>query len=170
MTKLNDAEQSAPPATAERRTTLWERPGFLVRRLNQIHYSLFFESCKAFGVTPVQYGVLTQLERTENGLDQTSLCMELGIDRTTMADVLKRLEKRGLIAREPSDEDRRQRIARITHEGRALLDAAYEHMNVSQMQLLHPLSEAEQKVFMDMLTRLVEANNHYGRTSVKLFE
>jgi DNA-binding MarR family transcriptional regulator len=170
MTKLNDAGTSAPPEHTATRTTLWERPGFLVRRLNQINYSLFFESCKEFGVTPVQYGLLTQLSQTARGLDQTSLCMELGIDRTTMADVLKRLEKRGLIAREPSSKDRRQRIACITDDGRKVLDAAYEQMNASQMRLLDPLSPDERRLFMDMLKRLVEANNQYGRTSVKLFE
>lgn len=170
MTKLTDAGHSAQSAHAATRTALWERPGFLVRRLNQIHYSLFFENCREFGVTPVQYGLLTQLGQSADGLDQTSLCMELGIDRTTMADVLKRLEKRGLISRVPSTEDRRQRIARITDEGRKLLDAAYEQMTASQMQLLGPLTPDEQRSFISMLTRLVEANNQYGRTSVKLFE
>ena len=38
---------------------LWQRPGFLIRRLNQIHVALFFESCKGFEITPVQYGLLT---------------------------------------------------------------------------------------------------------------
>lgn len=30
---------------------LWQRPGFLIRRLNQIHIALFFESCKDFAIT-----------------------------------------------------------------------------------------------------------------------
>ena len=32
---------------------LWSRPGFLVRRLNQIHYALFFEECTSPNITPV---------------------------------------------------------------------------------------------------------------------
>ena len=31
----------------EPRLPLWSRPGFLVRRLHQIHYALFFEECRA---------------------------------------------------------------------------------------------------------------------------
>jgi hypothetical protein len=38
---------------------LGQRPGFLVRRLHQIHLALFAEECKAFGVTPAQYSILT---------------------------------------------------------------------------------------------------------------
>ena len=41
---------------------LSRRPGFLIRRLHQIHLALFAEECKAFGVTPVQYSILTALE------------------------------------------------------------------------------------------------------------
>ena len=36
---------------------LWSRPGFLVRRLNQIHYAMFFEECAESGITPVHSGI-----------------------------------------------------------------------------------------------------------------
>ena len=58
---------------------LWQRPGFLIRRVNQIHIAMFFESCKDFAITPVQYGLLTTLAERPN-LDQTSLCAEVGVD------------------------------------------------------------------------------------------
>ena len=61
---------------------LWSRPGYLVRRLNQIHYAMFYEECKTQNVTPVQYGVLTALSLSP-WLDQTAIGMELGLDRTT---------------------------------------------------------------------------------------
>ena len=73
---------------------LWGRPGYLLRRLHQIHYALFFEECAGFDITPVQYGLLTTLSLNPD-LDQNSLARELGIDRTNVADVLNRL------AREP---------------------------------------------------------------------
>src|SRR3546814_20825532 len=67
---------------------LWSRPGYLVRRLNQIHYALFYEECKTQNVTPVQYGVLTALSLSP-WLDQTAIGMDLGLDSTTTADVTK---------------------------------------------------------------------------------
>jgi DNA-binding MarR family transcriptional regulator len=59
---------------------LWGRPGYLLRRLHQIHYTLFFEECAGYDITPVQYGLLTTLSLNPN-LDQNSLARELGIDR-----------------------------------------------------------------------------------------
>jgi hypothetical protein len=38
---------------------LARRPGFLIRRLHQMHLALFAEACGAFGATPVQYSILT---------------------------------------------------------------------------------------------------------------
>ena len=70
---------------------LWARPGYLLRRLHQIHYALFFEECAGFEITPVQYGLLTTLSLNPD-LDQNSLARELGIDRTNVADVLSRLD------------------------------------------------------------------------------
>jgi hypothetical protein len=58
---------------------LASRPGFLIRRLHQIHLSLFAEECAAFKVTPVQYSILTAVE-AQPGLEQAALAQEVGID------------------------------------------------------------------------------------------
>ena len=57
---------------ADLRTSLWERPGFLIRRLHQIHVALFLEECREFDVTPVQYALMTALIVTP-GLDQITI-------------------------------------------------------------------------------------------------
>ncbi|SDV46338.1 MarR family winged helix-turn-helix transcriptional regulator [Chitinasiproducens palmae] len=148
---------------------LWQRPGFLIRRLNQIHVALFFESCKDFAITPVQYGLLTTLSERPN-LDQTSLCAEVGVDRTTMADVLRRLEERGLVKREPSPTDGRLKIANITARGRKIMKEMYASMRESQVRFLSPLSAQDQTVFVRLMMQLVEGNNQFGRTSLKHFD
>ena len=38
---------------------LSDRPGFLVRRLHQIHLALFAEECAGLDITPVQYSIMT---------------------------------------------------------------------------------------------------------------
>ena len=79
---------AAAPAKSPPKPTsplpLWSRPGYLVRRLHQIHSALFAEECKKFNLTPVQYGLLTVL-RDRPGSDQVTLCKEVGIDRTNAA-------------------------------------------------------------------------------------
>lgn len=145
------------------RLPLWSRPGYLVRRLHQIHQALFIEECKDFDITPVQYGLLTALKYSP-GLDQNSLGQELGLDRTNVADVLVRLSKRGLVIREKSDADRRMVLARLSPEGEEICDAMYEAMRRAQDKLMEPLMPQERNAFITMLIRLVDGNNHLGRT------
>src|SRR5439155_1152963 len=98
---------SLRPGTVHSEMPLWGRPGYLLRRLHQIHYALFFEECAGYDITPVQYGLLTTLSLNPN-LDQNSLARELGIDRTNVADVLNRLARRGLVERRRSPNDARK--------------------------------------------------------------
>src|SRR5690606_42096949 len=95
---------------------LWSRPGFLVRRLNQIHYSMFFEECKNENITPVQHGVLSVL-LNEKYLDQSSIVLKVVLDRTTTADVIKRLAAKGLVTRRVNHYYRRSRQSFITVDG-----------------------------------------------------
>jgi DNA-binding MarR family transcriptional regulator len=152
-------------ALAER-LPLWRRPGYLIRRLHQIHYALFFEECASFGITPVQYGLLTILS-TNPGADQVTLANALGIDRTNVADVLRRLELAGLIERRRNAEDRRMVLARLTPEGEDLVERMHPSMARAQERLLSVLNEEEREAFLATLMRLLEANNRYGRAPLK---
>jgi len=145
---------------------LWSRPGFLVRRLNQIHYALFFEECKSQNITPVQYGILTALS-LRPWLDQTEIGAELGLDRTTTADVIKRLQERGLVERRVNPTDRRSRQALITKEGLRLMGLLQNGMMRAQRRLLEPLTPRNREIFMKLLSQLVEANNHYSRATLR---
>jgi DNA-binding MarR family transcriptional regulator len=146
---------------------LWSRPGFLVRRLNQIHYALFFEECKSQNITPVQYGILTALS-LRPWLDQTEIGLEIGLDRTTTADVVKRLQERGLVQRRVNPADRRSRQALITKEGLRLMGLLQGGMIRAQQRLLEPLAPRDRDVFMKLLSQLVEANNHYSRATQRV--
>lgn len=145
---------------------LWSRPGFLVRRLNQIHYAMFFEECTEGNVTPVQYGILTVLSQ-HPWLDQTAIGYELGLDRTTSADVIKRLEEKELVERRVNPHDKRSRQANITQGGLGIMETLKKGMARSQQRLIEPLSPADRKTFLSLLAELVEANNQYGRAVLK---
>ena len=142
---------------------LWGRPGYLLRRLHQIHYALFFEECAGYDITPVQYGLLTTLWLNPD-LDQNSLGRELGIDRTNVADVLNRLARRGLVARRRSPKDARMVLARLTRAGDRLTRKMYRPMRRAQRRLLSPLPPQERNALIITLVRLINGNNHLGRT------
>lgn len=147
----------------ESQMPLWARPGYLIRRLHQIQYALFLEECAGYDITPVQYGLLTTLAANPD-IDQNTLGRELGIDRTNVADVLKRLETRGFIRRHRSTQDRRMMLARLTPLGEEITRAMYGPMQRAQLRFLDPLPPEERSKLIAMLMRLVDANNHLGRT------
>jgi DNA-binding MarR family transcriptional regulator len=158
----NRSEGEIDPA----KELLFARPGFLVRRLHQIHVAMFLEELKSDNITPVQYGLMTALSVLP-GLDQTALGQEVGLDRTTTADVVKRLEERGLVERRTNPSDRRTRHVHLTAAGERLVAALHTDMTRAQQRLLEPLREAEKTMLMDLLRRLVEANNQYSRTILR---
>jgi MarR family transcriptional regulator, lower aerobic nicotinate degradation pathway regulator len=88
---------------------IYSRPGHLVRRLQQIAVAIFMEETAEFDVTPVQYSALLAV-RNHPGIDQTSLMKIIAFDRSTIGDVVKRLENKRLIRRATSDADRRTKI------------------------------------------------------------
>src|SRR5699024_3467597 len=114
---IKDAERAA---ILRLRSKLWGRPGFLVRRLHQIHSTLFLEECDIEGITPVQHGILTVLLMLP-GMDQTSISYEQGIDRTTPADGLRRLEEKKLVERQINPNGKRSRQLYITTYGIELM-------------------------------------------------
>jgi DNA-binding MarR family transcriptional regulator len=147
-------------------TSLWSRPGFLVRRLHQIHVAMFMEELSAEQVTPVQYGLLSILVDMP-GLDQFSIAEELGIDRANVHDVLKRLESRKLVLRVVDPHNKRRKICLATQEGAEFVARHHAGMQAAQKRLLQGLTEGERTTFVDLLLKLINANNGFGRTVLR---
>jgi DNA-binding MarR family transcriptional regulator len=137
---------------------LAERPGFLIRRLHQIHVSLFAERCAEFGLTPLQYSLLSVLSENEEA-DQTTLANLVALDRTTTTGALKRLESRGLISRRTSTSDRRAQTSALTQKGRAIhatMDAAVRQ---AHEETVAALNAAERRLLTQFLKRMVAVHS-----------
>ncbi len=145
---------------------LWNRPGFLIRRLHQIHVAMFLEECREFNVTPVQFGVLTVLKDGETS-DLVSIAGRIGVDRVTVADVVRRLERRGLVDRPPNTADKRTKIARITKQGRTFVDAVQPAMIRAQKRFVNPLRENENAILTELLTKLILENDEVSRAPLR---
>lgn len=137
-------------------------PGHHIRRLQQMAVAVFLQETQGFGITPVQYGALLTVQR-QPGLDQRSLANLMGLDTSTTAGVVDRLEARGLLRRSASTSDRRVKLLGITEDGAALLADMQPQVAAAQARMLAPLTDAEKPLFMDMLIRLVQAHHETGR-------
>lgn len=140
---------------------LLQRPGFLIRRLHQIHVALFQEACAGFDVTPLQYSLLSALAGRGTA-DQTSLAADIALDRTTTTGALKRLEARKLVERTIDGDDRRARICRLTPAGAALLARLEAPAREAHRATLGTLSRKEQAQFIAMMQRLVAERTSSG--------
>jgi DNA-binding MarR family transcriptional regulator len=138
---------------------LSERPGFLIRRLHQIHVALFQEACGEFEITPLQYSLLSALA-VRRTADQTTLAADIALDRTTTTGALKRLAARNFVERAVDDEDRRARLCKLTSAGAALLAKIEASARSAHRATLDDLSEREQAMFVDMMQRIVAAHSN----------
>jgi DNA-binding MarR family transcriptional regulator len=153
-------------ATPAANHTIWDRPGYLVRRLHQIHVAMFSARVADGQVTPVQFGLLSILI-SRPGIDQATLGAELGLDPANVAEILRRLEDRNLLTRVVDPQNRRRKLCLATPDGKKFVQRYQKDMQLSQQQLLSPLKPADRQVFMELLGRLVEGNNESGRTSLR---
>jgi DNA-binding MarR family transcriptional regulator len=142
--------------------TFYSRPGHLIRRLNQISQGLFQEEAGSLGLTSVQYAALSMI-REVPGIDQVRLSSLIAFDKTTIVKVLDRLVEKKLITRTRSPDDRRSNLLHATDDGVKVLKQIEPMLDRSDRRIVAPLSAAEQRQFMELLTRLVHVNNVYSR-------
>ncbi|MBV1700854.1 MAG: MarR family transcriptional regulator [Hyphomicrobiales bacterium] len=145
---------------------LYEKPGHLVRRANQISMAIFAKECSELDLTSVQYAALTAICDCD-GIDATRLSGLIALDRATIGGVMDRLETKGWVHRKPSQSDRRIKALHISASGKALLEAAGPKVDEVQKRLLAPLSPDEQQTFLQLLTKLVLLGNENSRAPQK---
>jgi len=138
---------------------LYAMPGHLIRRIHQISMALFAEECAASGLTSVQFAALTAI-RQNPGLDATRLSSLIAFDRSTLGDVLERLEAKGWILRGPSPNDKRIKVLRLSSAGSQVLREAEPAVHRVQQRLLAPLDATERTAVVRILTHLIQRHEN----------
>ena len=157
--------QGRPPRDTALERVIYDKPGYLIRRLQQLAVSVFLEETARYDTTPIQYGALAAI-RAHPGIDQLRLSHAIGLDRTTIAGVVERLEQKALIRRTTGVADRRTKLLEITPAGARLLEQMVPHTDRAQERMLEGLTARERKLFLKLLKRLVSTNNAVSRISV----
>ena len=109
---LSDIEKNDP---------LNKSAAHLLHKAGQFATEVFAEKVGHDGLTPRQFAVLSVVERHQ-GLSQTDLVDVTGIDRSTLADIVRRMLKKGLLSRRRTKEDQRAYAIRLSPEGQGVLD------------------------------------------------
>jgi DNA-binding MarR family transcriptional regulator len=146
---------------------VYQKPGHLIRRAQQIAVSIFLEECAAIDMTPVQYAALIAV-RDNPGIDATRLSALVAFDRSTLGNVLERLESKGLILRVGDKDDKRIKILRLSPKGVTALEEVEPLVRRAQERILAPLDPEDRDIFMRMLSQLVELNNNASRAPLRV--
>src|ERR1700760_1836767 len=145
---------------------VYTAPGYLFRRMQQIAVAIFVEECKAFDLTPVQYAALIAIH-THPGIDATRLSAVIAFDRSTLGNVIERLEAKRLIERKPSPEDKRVKLLYLTKPGAALLREIVPSVDRAQARMLQPLRPADRKALLALLEEIVDLHNEGSRVPAR---
>ncbi len=137
---------------------IFDMPGHLIRRVKQISNALFIEECGEFELTSVQFAALRSIELNP-GVDATRLSALIAFDRSTIGDVLDRMENKGWIIRTSAPSDRRIKLIELSPEGTTLLRRVGPAVRRVQERILAPLDPADRSTFVRILQQLADPKN-----------
>jgi DNA-binding MarR family transcriptional regulator len=107
-------------------------------------------------LTPRQYTVLVAVAQNE-GVNQTLLVEKTGVDRSTLADIVRRMLKKGLLQRRRTKEDARAYSVKLTDEGWKILKAADPLAKKVDDKILGVLPGQQRERFLQDLNLIVKA-------------
>lgn len=153
--RMSDQAESA-------RFRLARSTSHLLHRAQQLAADRFALLVGESGVTLRQFAVLAAIDE-QPGLSQTDLVRATGIDRSTLADMMNRMEKRGLVERSASPSDGRANAVALAEAGAQILLNATQHARAADAAILDVLPKNKRRAFQATLELLSEIADEIAR-------
>lgn len=128
----------------------------LLHRASQCADEWFAVHVGQSDITPRQFAVLKAIA-SANDPSQTDLVNLTGIDRSTMADIIRRLLARGLVQRRRTRRDARMYSVKMTDKGRGALEMADPAVRATDDRILSTMAPAQRDAFLKSLASIVDA-------------
>jgi DNA-binding MarR family transcriptional regulator len=138
-------------------------PTHLLHRAEQCAADIFTRIAPAGLLTPRQYAILAAIQAND-GISQTGLVEKTGIDRSTLADIVRRMLDKGLVQRERTTEDARAYAVHLTRKGSEMLRKMKPYAEEVDRQILQSIPEEYRQAFFVMLNGLVKDLAEPGET------
>ncbi|RUP11067.1 MarR family transcriptional regulator [Hyphomicrobium sp.] len=143
---------SQSPSTNPQRSVI-----HLLRRVDQCAAQLYTTESADNDLTLRQLAILTAISRQEN-LSQTDLVAITGIDRSTVAGIVSRLLRKGLLERKRSPLDGRAYCVRLSKRGQKAVSGADRLYSRVEKKLLASVPAAEASKFVSTLKTILSAH------------
>jgi MarR family transcriptional regulator, temperature-dependent positive regulator of motility len=128
----------------------------LLHRAGQCAEVLFTNEAGKIDLTPRQYAILASVSQNPD-ISQTGLVESTGVDRSTLADIVRRLVKKGLLQRKRTRRDARMYAVRLTQKGQSALNSVKPAAARVDQRLLAVLGSDERGPFIGALGEIVKA-------------
>src|SRR5215475_8139563 len=128
----------------------------LLHRAGQSAEVLFTNEAAKADLTPRQFAVLICVSQNPD-VSQTGLVEQTGVDRSTLADVVRRLVKKGLLQRKRTRRDARMYAVRLTAKGQNILGSVRPLASKVDQRILAVLRSDQRGGFIDALGEIVKA-------------
>jgi MarR family transcriptional regulator, temperature-dependent positive regulator of motility len=128
-------------------------PSHLLHRAQQMAADLHATAFGATGLTQRQLALLAALA-SDAGTSQADLVTKTGIDRSTLAEMVARMEAKGLVVRSKSQTDSRAKSVTLTALGQNSLAMAIPHLKAIDALVLAQLPSRRRDVLVELLTRI----------------
>ncbi|MAI89775.1 MAG: hypothetical protein CBB65_04990 [Hyphomonadaceae bacterium TMED5] len=117
-----------------------------------------FEGMGEADITLRQFAVLAAV-REQEGCSQSDLVKTTGIDRSTLADMVQRMEKRGLVERRQALMDARAKSVHLTDDGHSALASSLPVVQKADEAILSMLPRNRRRAFVGILGLLANVES-----------
>jgi DNA-binding MarR family transcriptional regulator len=155
LTKRPNAKTS--PSAKKKTASLTPFKGsvtHLIHRAEQCAGDRFARRTPAGGVTPRQFAILEAIAR-DPGISQTGLVDKTGIDRSTLADIVRRMLDKGLVQRERTAADARAYAVKLTRKGTNTLKRMQPLAATVDKQMLEAIPREHRDLFLSVMAHMV---------------
>ncbi len=130
--------------------------GYQVRQTQASVFRDFLRISRETGVTPGEFSLLTMIGANP-GINQISLARVYQLDKSTLSYSINALEKRRLIRRTRSADDRRYYSLWLTDDGHSVLQSTTERVEEQERMMDASLKPGERDLLLDLLRKVARA-------------
>lgn len=105
------------------------------------------------GISPPQLGAMMLIEANP-GVSQSAVAEALRFDRSTLVQIVDRLEQRGLVRRDAAPQDRRSHALHLTAKGEKALTSLKADLLAHEADIAATLNSAEREELVRMLDKI----------------
>ena len=131
--------------------------GYNLRFAHVAVFQHFSEKLGVYGISAPQFGTMLLIDANP-GVSQSSVAEALRFDRSTLVQIIDRLENRDLVVRAVAAHDRRSHALKLTEQGTALLATLKSLAREHEDEIARALEDGERETLIRLLERIHTPN------------